>query len=154
MNYMIQGLDPAAFAPLFELDEGTLARRGIVAQQVDSAGYPCRISLENAPLHDRVLLLNFEHQPARTPFRAAHAIYVAASSRELRRYHNAIPPALQSRWLSLRAFDRAGMMVDADIVAGADAEPVIERLFEQEGVAYLHAHYAKQGCFAAEVRLL
>jgi hypothetical protein len=154
MHYVIQGLDPAAFAPLFELDEAALASRGIMPMRVDSAGYPCRISLENAPLHDRVLLLHYEHHTARSPFRASHAIFVAASSRELRQYHNTIPPALESRLLSIRAFDRGGMMLDAAVVAGAEAEPVIAALFSCEGAHYLHAHYAKQGCFAAEIRRL
>ena len=42
-------------------------------------------------------------------------------------------------------------MLDADLVDGAVIEPVIERVFANPGVAYLHAHYAKRGCYAARI---
>jgi hypothetical protein len=43
------------------------------------------------------------------------------------------------------------MMLDADIVSGAELEPVIERLLAVPGVAYLHAHNAGRGCYAARI---
>ena len=55
------------------------------------------------------------------------------------------------RLLSLRAFDNDHMMVDADVVDGAEAEPVIERLLANARTAYVHAHYAKAGCYAARI---
>jgi hypothetical protein len=58
---------------------------------------------------------------------------------------------LRGRLLSVRAFDAACMMVDADAVAGVMLEPVIERLLAREDVAFLHVHFAKQGCYAARV---
>jgi len=58
---------------------------------------------------------------------------------------------LRSRLLSLRALDARGMMVDADIVEGASAESLIERLFASNEVEYLHAHFARRGCFAARI---
>lgn len=152
MSFYIEGLNPATFAPLFALEDSALQARGIMPMRADSQGYPCRISLDNAPLHDRVLLLNFEHQPANTPFRASHAIYVAESSREQHCYQNSIPPALATRLLSLRAFDRAGMMLEAAVVEGMQAAETIEDLLAHENVDYLHLHYAKQGCFAAVAR--
>ena len=39
------------------------------------------------------------------------------------------------RLLSLRAFDAAGMLRDADVVEGAVAGPVIARMLENPGVA-------------------
>ena len=42
-------------------------------------------------------------------------------------------------------------MVDADVVEGREAEPVIERLFADPAVAYIHAHYARPGCYAARI---
>jgi hypothetical protein len=56
---------------------------------------------------------------------------------------------LRRRTLSLRAFDREGDMRDADLVEGADAEGLIARLLADPATAYLHAHYAKRGCYAA-----
>jgi len=56
------------------------------------------------------------------------------------------------RPLSLRAFDAAGMMVDGDLVDGSEAERLIERLFADAQVAYIHAHYARRGCYAGLIR--
>ena len=53
--------------------------------------------------------------------------------------------------LSLRGFSADGMMVEADVVDGSEAEPVIERIFGNDGVAYIHAHYARPGCYAARI---
>ena len=64
---------------------------------------------------------------------------------------NVVPPALRERLLSLRAFDARGMMVDADIAEGANAEALIERLLANPEVDYLHAHFARRGCFGARV---
>jgi hypothetical protein len=62
-----------------------------------------------------------------------------------------VPDAMRRRLLSLRAFDAAGMMIDADIVDGLDAESLIDRLLADRRAAYLHAHYARRGCFAARI---
>jgi hypothetical protein len=56
---------------------------------------------------------------------------------------------LARRSLSLRGFDRAHMMIEADLCEGSDAAPLIERFFTNGDVAYVHAHYARRGCFAA-----
>jgi hypothetical protein len=58
---------------------------------------------------------------------------------------------MRRRLLSLRAFDDKGMMIDADVAPGAEAEPIIERLLGDARTAYVHAHYAKRGCFAARI---
>ena len=51
----------------------------------------------------------------------------------------------------IRAYDDAGMMIDAEIVEGADAVPLIERFLSDPRAAYLHAHNARRGCFAARI---
>jgi len=53
--------------------------------------------------------------------------------------------------ISIRAFDDAGMIVDADVVPGAEVEALILRLLENPKAAYLHAHNAGRGCFAARI---
>jgi len=64
---------------------------------------------------------------------------------------NEVPPYLATRLLSVRAFDAEGMMVDADCVDGAALEPLIDRMFEEPRIAYLHVHNARRGCFAARI---
>jgi Protein of unknown function (DUF1203) len=62
---------------------------------------------------------------------------------------NEVPKVLETRLLSLRAFDRSGMMVDADDMQGSELAPAITRMFNKDVVEYLHVHNAKPGCFAA-----
>ena len=58
---------------------------------------------------------------------------------------------LRRRLLSVRAFDDAGMMLDADITEGTELEALIERLLANDAAAYLHVHFAKRGCYAARI---
>ncbi|HET9651944.1 MAG TPA: DUF1203 domain-containing protein [Usitatibacter sp.] len=151
MDFRIKGLDPAPFAPLFAMSDAELAARRALRGIADSKpGFPCRVSLRDAEPGSEVLLLNFEHLPVDSPYRASHAIYVSAASERFDAV-NTVPPALRERYLSIRAFDARAMMVDADVVEGADAAPLIERLLGRPGVEYLHAHFARRGCFAARI---
>ena len=62
-----------------------------------------------------------------------------------------MPQQLQTRLLSVRAYDGDGMMIAADVVTGSELEPLIEQLFGDRRARYLHVHYARQGCYAARV---
>lgn len=153
MSFVVTGLPIAPFQPLFALSDEALAERRIVRRAVDApSGFPCRVTLQDAEVGETVLLLNYEHQPADTPFRASHAIYVREGEHATRRDVDAIPPCLAVRpHISLRAFTDEGMLVDAAVAPGSDLPPVIERLLGREDVAYLHAHYAGMGCYAARI---
>ena len=153
MPFVVTGLPVEPFRPLFGLSDEALAEHGAVRYAVDAAiGFPCRITLEDARVGDTVLLVNYEHQPADTPYRSRHAIFVSEQAVETRRAIDEIPPALAVRpAISLRAFDEAGMMVDAEIAPGAQLVPVIERMFGEPRVAYIHAHNAGRGCYAARI---
>jgi hypothetical protein len=98
-----------------------------------------------------LLLLNYEHLAVATPYRSRYAIYVRENAVEARLDVDEIPEVLQMRLLSVRAFDRAGMLIDADVVQGSDLAPAIELIYAAQEVAYLHVHNAKPGCFAARV---
>ena len=151
MSFRITGLDPADFAPLFALSDAELTARNACRRVVDTpVGFPCRVSLDDAEPGETVLLLNYVHQPAATPFQASHAIYVRDHV-PLFAADNAVPPALRRRLISLRGFDADGWLRSADVVDGRELEAGIAALFEKSEVAYLHAHYAKMGCFAARV---
>lgn len=152
MGYRISGLPLADFEPLFGLDEQALKARNIVRVRADAKpGYPCRVTLEDAEPGETLLLLNYEHQGAATPYRSSHAIFVREAAKAERVFENEVPPLLSERLLSVRAFDADGMMVDADCLQGSELEPAIERLLGDSCVAYLHVHNAKRGCFAARV---
>lgn len=151
MSFRIQGLDPHLFADLQTLCDGDLAAKGVERVRVDEKpGAPCRISLDDAEVGEAVLLLSFDHQPADTPYRQQGPIFV----RETRARFDGvdvIPPAMARRTLSLRGFDAKHMMIEAEVVEGVDAKAMIERLLANTKVAYIHAHYARRGCFAARI---
>ncbi len=149
MSFRIRGLPAETFADLFALSEEALAARGAMRVTVDKApGFPCRISLTDAAVGDEVILTHYEHHAVDSPFRSSHAIYVREGERTFDGVDR-VPPMLRSRLLSLRAFDRDGMLLDADVADGREVEGLIERLFADPRAAYLHAHFAKPGCYAA-----
>jgi hypothetical protein len=153
MPYVFSGLPLEPFRPLFGLSDEALAERGVVRRTVDERpGFPCRVSLDDPEPGETVLLLNYEHQSADTPFRASHAIYVGEHAKEAHPAVNEVPPSLRARnAISLRAFDEAGMLIAAEVAPGAALEPAIERLLAKPEAAYLHAHYAAMGCYAARI---
>ncbi|MBA3895645.1 MAG: DUF1203 domain-containing protein [Sphingomonadaceae bacterium] len=151
MTFRITGLSPEPFRHLFGLPDAELAKRRARRVVVEGSGYPERIEMRDAAPGDVLLLVNHEHQPADTPYRASHAVYVREGATGSYAATDEIPEVLRCRLLSLRAFDRADMMIDADVINGTDAQPAIERLFADGRTAYIHAHYAKHGCYAARI---
>jgi hypothetical protein len=152
MSFRITGLSPDRFRHLFGLPDEELARHDAVRVVADSRpGFPDRIALRDAEIGERLLLLNYVHQPANNPYRASHAIFVLEGAEEAYSRVGEIPEAMRSRYISLRAFDERDLMIDADLAQGAELEVPIERLLADSRVAYLQAHYAKRGCYAARI---
>lgn len=152
MSFRITGLSPEPFRHLFGLSDDVLAQhnaRRVTAREGDRL--PDRIELRDARPGESVLLVNHVHQPADTPFRASHAIFVREGATDACDVVDTVPESMRSRMLSLRAFDDAHMMVEAALVDGGATEGAIERLFAKPGVAYLQAHYALRGCYAARI---
>lgn len=152
MSFIVSSLPLEPFTPLFTLDDEALAARGVLRVVADAPlAFPCRVTLDDAAPGETLILLNHEHQAADTPFRSRYAIYVREAAQGPVSASDTLPPALRRRLLSLRGFDATGMLLDADVVEGSAAVPVIERMLENRAVAYLHAHYAKPGCYAARI---
>jgi hypothetical protein len=152
MTYRISGLSPEPFRHLYGLSDEALAAAGARRCTVDSKpGFPDRIELRDGEVGETMLLLNFTHQPAASPYRASHAIFVREGAEEAFEAIDEVPEVLRLRTLSVRAFDAAGDMLDADLVEGTDLEPVIERMLANTAIDYLQLHYAKRGCYAARV---
>ena len=152
MSFRIRGLDPAPFRHLFGADAATLAAHGAIRCTADAPiGYPCRVEVRDADPGATLLLLNYLHQPADTPYRASHAIFIREGAERELDLVDAVPEALARRLVSLRAFDAAHMMTAAEAVDGSALAPAIERLLSDPAVAYLQAHYAVRGCYAARI---
>ena len=151
MSFRVKGLSPEPFRKFFAMSDGELAAIGAVRIVADDDTFPCRVSLGHARRGDELLLLNYEHQPGHSPYRSSHAIYVARGSAEAFDDRDVVPEALRIRLLSVRAFDKDHMIVDADITDGKDAAALFERLLANPDTAYLHVHNAKRGCYSARV---
>lgn len=153
MTYQIRGLDPGSFRHLFGLADDALARAGAIRLiAADGSGMPDRIELRDARAGESVLLVNHEHHAVDNPFRSAHAVFIIEGAEHAAEFIDEVPPVMRDRLLSIRAFDRNGMMTDADVVEGREAEACIERMLDDAAVGYLHAHYARRGCYAALIR--
>ena len=73
MPYRVRGLDPDPFRPLFALDDAGLAAAGARRVTADECpGYPCRVSLGDASMGERLILVSHPHMTiAGSPYRAA-----------------------------------------------------------------------------------
>lgn len=152
MNFQISGLPLNQFSALFALSDEELARHDAVRMTADKRpGFPCRISLKDAEIGERLILLNYEHLDAASPYRSRHAIFVSESATEAHLAVDEVPEQLRSRLLSVRAFDAQDMMQNAEVAPGTALESVIEQMFADPSVTYLHIHNAKRGCYAARV---
>jgi hypothetical protein len=152
MPFRISALPLAPFRPFFALDDAALLARGARRCLADEKpGFPCRVSLEDAAPGERLILLNYEHQPARSPYRASGPIFVREAAREAAPDIGEVPESLRLRLLSVRAYDAADLIAEAEVVEGRDLEPLVARFLDDENVAYIHVHYARRGCYAARI---
>ncbi|MCB2114365.1 MAG: DUF1203 domain-containing protein [Parvularculaceae bacterium] len=153
MTFAITGLAREEFAALFTLSDDALAARGVIRKKADkSPGYPCRITLEDARPGETVLLLNYESHKANTPYRSAYAIFVREGAERAAHFIDELPPVLCARPIALRVFDRQGMLIGADLGrSGDETKAKIIAAFADPHAAYIHAHNAMHGCFAAAI---
>src|SRR6476659_10774820 len=152
MTYRITGLDPAPYRPLFGLSDAELASRGAVRMTVtQKPSFPCRVSLTDREIGERVLLLNHVSHDVANPYRASHAIFVTEGADEAAEYVDQTPPVFETRVLSLRGFDAQGMMAEAVLAQPGEADAAIRKLFDSAAIETIHDHNATRGCFAAKI---
>ena len=152
LPFQISALPYAQFAPLFSLKDEDLTIRQMVRQTVvESPGTPCRVSLADAAVGETVLLLPYVHQPAASPYRSGGAIFVRENVTQAQPAPNEVPEVIRRRLMSVRDYDAAGMMVNADVVDGVNLEGCITRFFATDNVRYLHLHNARPGCYSCRV---
>ncbi|MTH98874.1 DUF1203 domain-containing protein [Roseibium sp. RKSG952] len=148
--FQIHPLSAELFAGLGALSDDERAARNIQVH-ISDGSFPCRVSLEDAPAGERVFLVNHEHQPAASPYRSCHAVYVREQARTASVVPGAVPVSIAARLLSVRAFDAKGNMIEADVVEGKSVAPLIEKMLGNNTVDEIHLHFARPGCFAARV---
>ena len=151
-SFQLVGIDHQQFSALFELTDEELehyqAKRCYAAE---SDGFPCRITLEDAPKGEELLLLPFLHQPAASPYRSSGPIFVRRGVQQRILPIGEVSSYVTKRLMSVRAYDAAHMMVDATVCEGATVAAEILNQFRRPEVAYIHLHNARRGCFSCEV---
>ena len=152
-TFQIIGLPHEPFAAWFALTDAELAaRHAMRVIATAKPGYPCRVSLVDAEVGEELLLLPYEHQPANSPYKASGPIFVRRHALQRLLEPGEIPDLVRLRMISLRAYDRDDVMIDADVCDGGEVGARIERLFGNDAVRYIHLHNAKRGCFSCMVR--
>jgi hypothetical protein len=151
MSFRITGLAAGQFEHLFGLSDEALAEHHAKRYVADGPGFPCRVTLEDAHGGEQLLLLNYRHQPCATAYASQGPIFVRERRADSAVWDDEIPDQFKARLISLRAYDRDGMMIDADVVDGKELKPLVERFLANEEAAYLHAHFARRGCFAGRI---
>jgi Protein of unknown function (DUF1203) len=142
-TFVLTGIDPAAADEL-------RAQGGITYITDSKPGYPCRQCLRDAEIGEEVLLVSHDPFSTSSPYRCASPIFI--HSKSCSPYDAAdLPEQLTRGDRSVRAFDKAAMMVDAALIQGEDLEQTIERLLDNPEVDHLHIHNEPRGCWAARV---
>lgn len=136
------------FNHLFSLSDSQLREQGARKILVDNyPGFPCRISLVDAPIGEEVVLLPFKHHNTDSPYQASGPIFVRKNVIAPELEVNEIPKILHHRFLSLRGYDSSGMMIETDTCHGSDVQSKLQTIFENSVVSYVHIHNAKPGCY-------
>jgi hypothetical protein len=152
-SFVVSALPIERFEHLFGLGDDALAEAGALRVTAANDGrYPCRVTLEDAAPGQSLLLVNYQHQSAPTPYQSNYAIFVSEAARATRRLGpGELPPVLRGRSIALRAYDTAGMLLGAELALADDVAAKALAQFEDPAVAYLHAHNAAYGCYAARI---
>lgn len=113
---------------------------------------PCRSCLTVFVPGEGRILFSYAPNQCDHPYNETGPIYI--HEKQCRPYidHEAFPPELRTRQpLVLRCYADNGMMVGGELVGNRAVEEVIESLFENPEVKYLHARNASVGCFIAQI---
>jgi hypothetical protein len=153
-SFRVSGISAEVLNEFRRLSDDELRQRNVFRYIADKKpGYPCRVSLVDAEIGESLLLLNFGHLIAATPYRSVGPIYVRELAHETYVRVDEIPEVLRApgRMLSVRAYDRNDMLAGAAVIGTAQTDQSIQEFFANPEVAYLHVHYAGPGCFACRI---
>lgn len=142
----------------------SLARR-IREQRMDDLGHrlsvsmatendtgPCRSCLTVFVPGEGRLLFSYAPNQCDHPYNEIGPIYIHEKECQPYANYDAFPGELRTRRpLVLRCYAEDGRMVNGELVGGRPVEKVIEDLFEDPDVKYLHARTATVGCFIARI---
>jgi len=132
---------------LNELNEDTLKNISVD----DSPSFPDRITLRDIPIGETSLLFNYTYLDTQSPYKGSHAIFIWEGQLEAGIYQNILPEVMKNRILSLRGFNSRDMLIEAPLTQPGEAKKKILSLLDNDKVAFILAHNAKQGCFSCRI---
>lgn len=154
LTISVQGLPVARFAPLFELPDTELAKRGICREFATASpgfSYPCRVSLAFAEEGEELLLLNYRHlDRTDSPYRAEGPIYVRRNGVQFIG-QGEYPEIVMQRMMSIRAYDGVGMMREAEVAEKGALEAQVADWFARPEIRHIDVHSMRRGCFFCRI---
>ncbi len=151
-NFIIKPIKKSTFAEYLNQSQEQLAKVNAKWLIADSRpGYPCRVSLKEAEVGERVLLVPYKYHNVKSPYQASGPIFIRENAETAELNINEIPEILAERLLSVRAYNIESLMIHAETVQGADLEDVIRNQFLNSSITYLQIHNANPGCFNCNV---
>jgi len=151
-NFQIKALPENEFSALFNLSNKELETAGAIRMTVDKKlSFPCRVSLEDAEPGDEVILLPYQHHKSNSPYQSRGPIFVKKNANAAKPAINEIPNLLNHRFLSIRGYDKKGMMKASLVTEGQNLRGVLNETFNNQEIDYIHIHNAKPGCYMCEV---
>lgn len=152
-HFQIQGLSADRFKAFMSMGDDELKQHTAYWLTVDAApGYPCRVSLQDAAVGERVLVCHHQHHNVPTAYQSSGPIFVREHALTTTWEVDEIPPVLPHRQLSLRGYGLHHLMLAADVVDGQLVGRAIRSMLSDAAVDYIHIHNAAPGCFSCAVR--
>lgn len=151
-NFLVKAVAESKFRSLMKSNNEVLASQNARWITVDATpGYPCRVSLVDANIGEKVLALNFTHHDVKSPYKASGPIFVRENATMAEFEMNEVPKLLRHRFLSVRAYNATNMMVGTQLAHGAELESAIKKQFQDPETEYIHIHNAGPGCFNCSI---
>lgn len=152
-NFQFIALKDKEFNNLFLMGEEELKNIGAVKMIADKKpGFPCRVSLKDAEIGDEVISLNYQYHFVNSPYKANGPIFIRKGATTAMLDVNEIPDIIHHRYLSVRGYNIDSMLVDARVTEGVNLRGMIDDVFDNIEVAYIHIHNAKPGCYSCLVK--
>lgn len=114
-------------------------------------GYPCRQCLRDAEMGEALVLGAHDPFTVDSPYRSRSPIFLHEQSCTPPIDVADLPVQLTGHQLSVRAFDRDAMMVDAAVIDGVCLDDQLRRFFDDDATSEIHIHNATRGCWATSV---
>ncbi|NQX82779.1 MAG: DUF1203 domain-containing protein [Flavobacteriaceae bacterium] len=153
-NFKISAIDND-YNHLFTLSQDELLTKGYIKIIADKeTSFPCRVGLKYAKIGEEILLFPFEHHKTDSPYRSSGPIFVKKDAKKVGLAVNEIPEVLLNKFLSIRAYDKEGIMIYTSTIDSKKLNHEIGTAFDNDYVNYIHIHNSGPGCYSCKAERL